>query len=123
MAKPLGRREIAERLREAEGIRAFVEALGIDEGGDWTWADVSDRVAELVEGRGPAGGPASGGYEALHARVLHDVNEARDVYNQDSAHPTCQLACVALSLHAMAIAELAMIEETHAAASRLADGD
>lgn len=43
------RHELAERLREAQGIRAFVEALGIDEDGDWTWADVSDRVADLVD--------------------------------------------------------------------------
>lgn len=59
MAKSLGRRELAERLRSAQGIRAFVEALGIDEDGDWTWADVSDRVAELVEWRAaaPRAGP------------------------------------------------------------------
>ena len=43
------RREVAERLRKTRGIMAFVDALGIDPDGDWCWADVSRRVAELID--------------------------------------------------------------------------
>lgn len=43
------RREVAERLRKAHGIMAFVEALGIDLDSDWAWTDVSKRVADLID--------------------------------------------------------------------------
>lgn len=43
------RREVAEELRKTRGIMAFVEALGIDPDGDWCWADVSRRVADLID--------------------------------------------------------------------------
>lgn len=43
------RREVAERLRKTRGIMAFVNALGIDPDGDWCWADVSRRVADLID--------------------------------------------------------------------------
>lgn len=43
------RREVAARLRKTRGIMAFVDALGIDPDGDWCWADVSRRVAELID--------------------------------------------------------------------------
>ncbi len=41
--------EIAEKLRKAHGIMAFVEALGIDLDSDWAWTDVSKRVADLID--------------------------------------------------------------------------
>lgn len=41
--------EIAARLRKANGITAFVEALGIDHDSDWYWTDVSRRVADLID--------------------------------------------------------------------------
>lgn len=41
--------EIAERLRGANGIFAFVSALGIDVDSDWCWTDVSKRVSELID--------------------------------------------------------------------------
>lgn len=41
--------EIAERLRKAHGIMAFVEELGIDLDSDWCWTDVSKRVADLID--------------------------------------------------------------------------
>ena len=41
------RREVAERVRKARGIMAFVDALGIDLDGDWCWPDVSRSVADL----------------------------------------------------------------------------
>ena len=43
------RREVAARLRKARGIMAFVDALGIDVDSDWCWADVSRRVADLID--------------------------------------------------------------------------
>ena len=43
------RREVEERLRKTRGIMAFVDALGIDPDGDWTWEDVSRRVADLID--------------------------------------------------------------------------
>ena len=43
------RREVAERLIKTRGIMAFVDALGIDIDSDWSWADVSKRVAELID--------------------------------------------------------------------------
>lgn len=43
------RREVAERLRKTRGIMAFVDTLGIDPDGDWCWADVSRRVADLID--------------------------------------------------------------------------
>lgn len=43
------RREVAARLRETRGIMAFVDALGIDVDSDWCWADVSRRVADLID--------------------------------------------------------------------------
>lgn len=43
------RREVAARLRKTRGIMAFVDALGIDEDSDWCWADVSRRVADLID--------------------------------------------------------------------------
>ena len=43
------RTEIAEKLRKAHGIMAFVEALGIDLDSDWAWTDVSKRVADLID--------------------------------------------------------------------------
>lgn len=43
------RHEVAERLRKTRGIMAFVDTLGIDPDGDWCWADVSRRVAELID--------------------------------------------------------------------------
>lgn len=43
------RREVAARLRKTRGIMAFVDALGIDEDSDWCWADVSMRVADLID--------------------------------------------------------------------------
>lgn len=42
------RREVAEKLRKTQGIKAFVESLGIDLNGDWYWTDVSGRVADLI---------------------------------------------------------------------------
>lgn len=41
--------KIAERMRKAHGIMAFVEALGIDVDSDWCWTDVSRRVADLID--------------------------------------------------------------------------
>ncbi len=41
--------EIAARLRKTRGIMAFVDALGIDLDSDWTWEDVSKRVAGLID--------------------------------------------------------------------------
>ena len=43
------RREVAARLRKTQGIKAFVESLGIDLNGDWYWTDVSRRVADLID--------------------------------------------------------------------------
>ena len=43
------RREVAERLRKTRRIMDFVYALGIDFLGDWCWADVSRRVADLID--------------------------------------------------------------------------
>lgn len=43
------RREVAERVRKAHGIMAFVDALGIDVDSDWCWTDVSRRVADLID--------------------------------------------------------------------------
>lgn len=43
------RREIAARLRKTRRIMDFVYALGIDFLGDWCWADVSRRVADLID--------------------------------------------------------------------------
>lgn len=43
------RTEIAEKLRKAHGIMAFVDALGIDLDSDWAWTDVSKRVADLID--------------------------------------------------------------------------
>lgn len=43
------RRKVAERVRKAHGIMAFVDALGIDPDGDWCWTDVSRRVAGLID--------------------------------------------------------------------------
>lgn len=43
------RREVAERVRKAHGIMAFVDALGIDVDSDWCWTDVSRRVAGLID--------------------------------------------------------------------------
>lgn len=43
------RREIAERLRKTQGIKAFVKSLGIDLNGDWYWTDVSRCVADLID--------------------------------------------------------------------------
>ena len=43
------RREVAARLRKTRGIMAFVDTLGIDPDGDWCWADVSRRVADLID--------------------------------------------------------------------------
>ena len=42
-------REVAARLRKTQGIKAFVESLGIDLNGDWYWTDVSRRVADLID--------------------------------------------------------------------------
>lgn len=42
-------REVAARLRKTQGIKAFVESLGIDLKGDWYWTDVSRRVADLID--------------------------------------------------------------------------
>ena len=49
--KPISdeRREVAARLRKTQGIKAFVESLGIDLNGDWYWTDVSRRVADLID--------------------------------------------------------------------------
>ena len=41
--------EIAKRLRKTRRIMDFVYALGIDFLGDWCWADVSRRVADLID--------------------------------------------------------------------------
>jgi len=41
--------EIAARLRKTRRIMDFVYALGIDFLGDWCWADVSRRVADLID--------------------------------------------------------------------------
>lgn len=41
--------EIAERLRGANGIFAFVSALDIDLDSDWCWTDVSKHVADLID--------------------------------------------------------------------------
>ena len=41
--------EIADRVRKAHGIMAFVDALGIDVDSDWCWTDVSRRVAGLID--------------------------------------------------------------------------
>ena len=41
--------EIAAKVRHANGIFAFVSALGIDVDSDWCWADVSMRVADLID--------------------------------------------------------------------------
>lgn len=41
--------EIAAKVRHANGISAFVSALGIDVDSDWCWTDVSWRVAELID--------------------------------------------------------------------------
>lgn len=41
--------DVAERLRKARGIMAFVDALGIDLDSDWCWTDVSRRVADLID--------------------------------------------------------------------------
>lgn len=43
------RREVAEKLRKTQGIKAFVKSLGIDLNGDWYWTDVSRRVADLID--------------------------------------------------------------------------
>lgn len=43
------RREVAAKLRKTQGIKAFVESLGIDLNGDWYWTDVSRRVADLID--------------------------------------------------------------------------
>lgn len=43
------RRKVAERLRKTRGIMAFVDTLGIDPDGDLCWADVSRRVADLID--------------------------------------------------------------------------
>ena len=43
------RREVARKLRKTQGIKAFVESLGIDLNGDWYWTDVSRRVADLID--------------------------------------------------------------------------
>ena len=43
------RLEIAAKVRHANGIHAFVDALGIDIDSDWAWKDVSRRVAELID--------------------------------------------------------------------------
>ena len=43
------RREVAARLRKTRRIMDFVYALGIDFLGDWCWADVSRRVADLID--------------------------------------------------------------------------
>lgn len=42
-------RKVAARLRKTQGIKAFVESLGIDPNGDWYWTDVSRRVADLID--------------------------------------------------------------------------
>lgn len=51
MAAPTSdeRCEVAERVRKAHGIMAFVEALGIDFDSDWHWTDVSRHVADLID--------------------------------------------------------------------------
>lgn len=41
--------EIAAKVRHANGIFAFVSALGIDVDSDWCWTDVSRRVADLID--------------------------------------------------------------------------
>ena len=49
MANSEESREVAARLRKTQGIKAFVESLGIDLNGDWYWTDVSRRVADLID--------------------------------------------------------------------------
>lgn len=49
MANSDERIEIAKRLRKTRRIMDFVYALGIDFLGDWCWADVSRRVADLID--------------------------------------------------------------------------
>lgn len=45
------RREMARRLRECRDIRKFAEVLGFpwDVESDWTWSDVTARLADLIE--------------------------------------------------------------------------
>ena len=45
------RREVARRLRECRDIRKFTEAMGFpwDVESDWTWSDVTARLADLIE--------------------------------------------------------------------------
>lgn len=40
---------VAESLRHARGIREFVDVLGVNNDSDWTWDDVNERVADLID--------------------------------------------------------------------------